>query len=832
MKRFIVYFFVTFAIASSAQAQFDIPSNGSEGVRMAPFRNGFAKITDNGHVYFIDIRGDKIELLETSSVGFNDAYAVQDYEREMATYPNLFPKTALKYRKGDKVGVISPKGDVLLHPEYDDVDTQFRQFWKVTRDGKISLVFPDKTFLPFFEDIGYLDGQYFDVKQDGKWNLFSKSQNRIVTSGGYEAFDYCGGCGSGSPYLYAQKGGKWGVIDWNEKILVPFEYEHTHHSMRSDNWVRSFSKEGQPLIVHIPTKKEFRDAEVLMGLLVIKKDNLYGAYGQDGEPRIPFEFEKIELPNDNSFLGYSGEYLITTKQRKKGVIDLLGKEILPPLYDDVKIYDDYLVVKRQHNTYLLNKEGKILFEIENGEIVHANEYFYSSGSKGMSIFKIKKRAFYGLYFAETGVYVAPEYYDIQFFDFKDEDSQQKYLLAEKNKLSSLFDTTGRLLLENLEGVSGFYNGPENLVQYVKNGQAGVYDLQSKKELIPAMYDRFEIWKCGDRSFLKANLRMPESEASDDFDTQRSHLYDLKGKKVLEADIAQLDTIDTKRCLIKVVEQNRSKYVLLDMDNMRFETLKYKAVYRINSTKVVLVSNDDKVGKLYDMAANKELKGTYGLDFVTQGYLPQNPGRELVILPFKGDMALIYNEKGYGYINEAGKVIVPPNYVWAFDFVGEGAMVCQSEGEDGYSHNFKMGFIDKKGDVIFPLEYDLINSGLNHYESYFLGNSVVLSKIDQYRYQYGLGDLRTGKELLPVTYTQIRSIQNGNYLLLQKDNKFGIADLKGKIIVSVDFDEILFDAPSYFDSNMEATGDIFPLLVYRDGVWKYIQKNGVFLSIVE
>ena len=38
-------------------------------------------------------------------------------------------------------------------------------------------------------------------------------------------------------YVYAQQNGKWGVMDWNEKVLVPFKYEHAHWNMRSDNWV-------------------------------------------------------------------------------------------------------------------------------------------------------------------------------------------------------------------------------------------------------------------------------------------------------------------------------------------------------------------------------------------------------------------------------------------------------------------------------------------------------------------------------------------------------------------------------------------------------------------
>gem|GEM_PF-606687 len=829
MVRFITYIVALWGLAFTAQAQIS-SFYDSGGTRLAPFRNGFAKITDHDQVYYIDLHGAKFELAETTSVGFNDEYAIQQYDRQVQEDADVLPNTVLKYRKGGKMGILSPRGEILLPAEYDGIDIEYRQFWTVKRAGKVSLWLADKTLLPFFDDIGYLDGEYFDVKQNGTWQLYSKTQKRVITRAGYDAFDYCGGCGNGSSYLYAQKNGKWGIIDWNEKILVPFEYEHTHRSMRSDNWVTSFSKAGAPVVVHIPTQKEFVDAEVRMGVVIAKKNNLYGVYGQDGELKIPFEFEGIEAPNDNSYLGYNGEYLVTTKQHKKGVMNLLGTQILPAVYDDIKVYGDYLVAQKQQISYLLDRRQKTLLEVENATITHANEYFYSSGGKGMDVFKIKKRAFYGLYFAKTNTYIAPAYYAIQLADFKHESRADKYVIAEKNKLFTVYNLEGQVLLSDVEGVSELYHGPDHLVTYVKDGKSGLYDLEAKKEVIPAMYDSFENWTVGSSTFIKANVRIPESEQIDAYITHKSHLYDLHGKKILGADIERIDTIHTKLSLIKVRNGDRHQYLLLDMDNQRTERLDYKAVYPVNSPKVLLVSNDDKTGRLYDIASKKIRNGVYRLDYITQGYIPENLNRELIILPFKGNMALVRNEKGYGYINEEGKVVVTPQYVWAFDFINHAALVCQSENGETNAINFKMGFISKSGQSIFPLAYDLMNSRLNHVEALFMGDMVILPKLDNYTYQYGLGDLRTGKEVLPVAYTQIQSIRNANYLLLQQQDKFGIADREGRIVLPVAFDEILFDAPTFFGSDEETVTDIFPLLVYREGAWKYIRKDGTYLSI--
>lgn len=817
------YFVVTLCFASLAEAQ--INSSLYDEDRMAPFRNGFAKIIDKGHVYYINVQGEKIELAEITPVGFNDAYSMQDYELEIKAEPDFLPKTVLKYLKNGKMGVISPKGDILLEAGYDDIDTEFRQFWKIKQNGKVALMFPDKTFLPYFDDIGYLDGEYFDVKQNGKWYLYSKSQNKITTSKGYDGFDYCGGCGSGSSYLYAQQNGKWGVMDWNETILVPFNYEHSHYNMRSDNWVSSFSKSGQPLIIHIPSKREFVNAKIVTGVLVVKENSKYGVYGQDGDLKIPFDFDNIEQPNDNSYLGYYGDYLVTTKHNKKGLSDLTGSIIIPNEYDEIKVYDDYYVAKKQQKSYLMNKTREVLFEIENGDIAHANEYFYSSGSNGLAVFKIKKGAYYGLYFAATKTYIAPQYYQIDLFKFKNSQRKEQYLIIKKNKVSDLLDQSGHVLLSDFEEISELYDGPGNLMSFIKNGQMGIYDLDAKKEIIPPVYDSFVVGKFGNRTFIKANCTIKETVS--DFDNQSIHLYDLAGKKILQTAIQRIDTIGVKYCLIK---DTKDKYLLLNMDDLQSQIINYVAIYPVNHPNLLLVSTDNKRGMLYDITAKKELKGVFNLAYVRNGYLPQEPVKEMVILPYKGSMALLYNEKGYGYINDMGSVVVSPRYEWAFDFRGDAAMVCQSENSDSRASVFKMGFINKKGAPIFPLTYDLTNSRLNHEEALFINNLVILPKVHGYEFLYGLGDLSTGKELLPVQYTQIRALQNGSFFLLQKNDKFGISDPKGAIVVPVEYEEILFDAPSYFGSPLDQRQGIFPLLVYREGIWKYIDEHGGFLKI--
>lgn len=827
MTKFTTSFTILFMIITTQAQIVDVAAYEGSDIGVSPFKNGFAKIVDHGTPYYINTKGEQLELEETNSFNFRDEYAISEYEKEIRDHPDYLPKTIVHYHNENVHGILSPKGEILLEAEYDFIDAQFRTFWKIGKDGKTSVFLPDKTLLPFFDEIGYLNGEYFDVKDDGKWHLYNKSQKRIITKDQYDGFDYCGGCGSSSPYVYARKDGKWGIIDWNENILLPFEYEHSHCGMRSDNWVNSFSKDGRKLVVNIASKQEFYEGELLMGLLIASKDEQFGAYGQDGILKIPFEYDKIELPNANSYQGYYGKYLITTKHNKKGVLDLEGIEILPTEYNDIKIYDDYFVVKKNKISYLLDITQEVLTAVEHGEITHVDDYFYSSGSKGVEVFKIKKRAYYGLFFAKRRVEVTPEFYKIDYIGLQSTASTKRYLIAEKNGTLKVFDDEGSILLENCQKISDIFNTPEGFVSVKKNGKTGIYDLKSQKEILPPLYDNYDIWSLDNQRIIKANV----SERPDDpFSAAylKHHLYGMNGKQLVDWDLEKVDSLSKDRLLLKIKGEGMG-YILFDTRSLKTEKLNYAGIYKINSRDLLVVSNDNITGRLYDIELKKELDGDYDLQRLKLGYISQNPKDHPVIFPFKNGMALVYDERGYGYINEKGKSVIQPQYDQAFDFIGEVAMVGMFNTEFRNHYSFMVGFIGKNGKLIFPLEYDVDNTSLSHDDFYFTGNAVKLSQWKDHQHVYGLGDLATGKQLLPMKYTQIRKINNGPYLLLQKGRKLGITDTQGNIVIPVEYEDIVLQTDSYNTAKLEDS--IFPLLVYKDGKWRYINMDGTYLPVV-
>lgn len=131
--------------------------------------------------------------------------------------------------------------------------------------------------------------------------------------------------------------------------------------------------------------------------------------------------------------------------------------------------------------------------------------------------------------------------------------------------------------------------------------------------------------------------------------------------------------------------------------------------------------------------------------------------KLVSLP--QELTPILYKKNYGYTDECGIPIVGPKYDSASEFIG---------GIGCISVDNKYGAIDSKGREIIRPIYDELE--------YLKDGLYAVSKDGK----YGIVD-KTGKEILPCEYQMISIKYEGTYVLLQKNNKYGILNPKTKNI---------------------------------------------------
>lgn len=814
-----------------------------EKVFLGAFNNGFAKMRVGQEILYLDEQGAVFNVLNPNGAYWEYPEWQAVYHKEMETLvdqPKRLPRQVVIVVKNGQQGVMAPGSVMLLPTEYDAITFDHAYFWTLEKGGLKSMYLADGTVLPFFEDIGYLDGIHFDVKKDGAWHIYSVTEGKIVTQQPYEGFDYCGGCGSASNYVYAKKGGKWGILSWDERVLIPFEYDHEHGYMRNDNWVRSFSKQGQALVVHIPTQKEYAidkwEDSLLSGNLVLKQQDTFGLINGDGEQLLPFDFDEIKEPNANHFQGYYGPYVIAVKDNQQGVfLPWENTWVLPMGWEDIKVYDDYFVAKRAGTTYLFKAGQETpLLETPHGEITHINDFFYSSGSKGIAIFEVKARAFRGLYFAENQVLVEPQFYELS-MEHHDYFEGGFAVVGDRQGLKTLFDTKGRELLPfAVEDFQVWEVGQEMLLSYQSSGKWGLYDLKQGQKHIPPSYDPYftELY-LGDRSFIRATI---ENGGYRDLYV----LYDGQGNRVQDIEFTGIDAVDEGYSLLSravdlsfdAYATTSVSYYLLDHRTLKVSPLDYAFVGVSGAEGLLVVSEDRVLGRLYDIASQQELDTQYWIYQFSGEYLDDFDSLPLgeaiwELSPFQyGAFQLRYQDQ-YRYIDRDEKSLlsIPDAEIWLIE---EDLFYIGVENPRDYSIKTYLAHADGKS--VFPEEYQVI-ADLNPYAIQLFSDVVLLHKLQGENPVYGLGNVHTGEILIEPQYEEIRMEQEEYFLpiasvIVEEDGyqsrkyRYGLIDQKGNILFEPQFNRIY----------ITDQGSLFPLLVQVGDTWKYVLEDGSFLPV--
>lgn len=92
---------------------------------------------------------------------------------------------------------------------------------------------------------------------------------------------------------------------------------------------------------------------------VVKKDGFYGLINKIGETIIPFMYENVNYIERGNI---DSSYIIVTKEKKRGVVNLKNEIIIPIDYDSISLegIDSLYFRVKQNNKYgLFNHEGKL-----------------------------------------------------------------------------------------------------------------------------------------------------------------------------------------------------------------------------------------------------------------------------------------------------------------------------------------------------------------------------------------------------------------------------------------------------------------------------------------
>ena len=439
-------------------------------------------------------------------------------------------------------------------------------------------------------------------------------------------------------YFAIYKDNKWGVINQNGETIIDPSY--------------------QEMIV-IPDKTKdiflctydvnYEDGTYKTKALNSKNQEIYTDYSQ---------IEAIENKDQANNLWYEEGVIRVQKDEKYGLIDLDGKVLLEPTYDQITALPDienaFLISK--DNLYgIANNKGQIILDVNYSEITNL-------GKDNLSGYIVK---------TPDSKYGIVDYSKAQVLENKYDQIKKVYgndlYVVEENGQTKVVEKGGNEIISSgIEDVAEILTNKENGIIFINSGKYGVMNL-SGEITIPAEYDDLKETTNGTLIAKKDNMYGIIDLAQEEKIplTYNNITYNEKG----DIYIAEKDDINT--VLIDGTFQERLNGILLDLNdeegyisikigddtkyyNFRFEEKTSQEIYTSNT--IYLSKKDGKYGFV-------DKDGNQVVDYIYDDATEQNS---------KG-FAAVKKDGKWGSINCNGQVSCEPKYelddYLLIDFIG-------------------------------------------------------------------------------------------------------------------------------------------------------------------
>ncbi len=399
-KRYILGIEKTFGLYNVEAESWDIPI-AYEGLKYlnknlysAQLNNRFGIVDATNNI----ITGFKWSRISSVS-GLENYFVVADYSKPVQLS-----------------GVYSVIGKKLIIPcKYTRIEKiSTENYFLVTKGEEKNIVdINDKArFKIWYDALHMVQGgrKLYIVKKNGKMGIIDEDEKQIVPIEYQSIATYPYKDGS---YLARNKEGKYGCISADGKITLPFEYDQ-------------LTKSGYNNMI---TAKDDK-----CGILQINNG-------------LPFEIATCDYDD----ISRGEKVFIVEKNKKFGIMDFYGKMITKFDFDLIEsLSADIYVAQKKNNWYLLNNNGSEI----NGKSYKNIERITD---------KVKQQGYYG---------------SKNFSYLKVQNSNNKYGIIDKlgsEVIAPMFDD---ILSE-----------AKNVVIVKKNSKFGLYDLLKKSMVLPTEYDQ-------------------------------------------------------------------------------------------------------------------------------------------------------------------------------------------------------------------------------------------------------------------------------------------------------------------------------------------------------
>ncbi len=473
-------------------------------------------------------------------------------------------------------------------------------------------------------------------------------------------------------------------------------------------------------------------------------DEKYGVINKDGEEIIDTNFDMIQIPNPSkdifvcmsNYNAETGSYetkiynknreeLFTNYEKveaisrqesldnipyeksvlkykengKYGLINLSGKKITKPIYDDIQALEykeGMLTVKQNDKFGIININGDEIIKVKYDGI-QADQYSLNENHNKKAGFIVSIKTNDGYKFGYINykgkTLLETEYNEIARINYINDD-ESVYLVAFKNGQAGLFKNKSRVLENEYEDIQ--FDNINNLLILQRNGKQGVSDLDGKK-IIQLEYDNIII------TGNSINAQKGDEVT----------VFNSEGEKLKNSNFISVLETDNKNYFI-TIDKNEN-YGVIDKDDNVIIDNKYTFIDYLfdnyfvaqNEQKIGIVDDKGKEVIKFDYDVLQKIEGTdliQGIKNENIDLIDKNMKKILTMknaqIDIKENYIKIYNSEDRKYLQYDGKEVSNINVI------KEAKLFAKKS-------NNKWGFVDKNGNIKIQYTYDMVTE-LNEY----------------------------------------------------------------------------------------------------------------------
>lgn len=487
------------------------------------------------------------------------------------------------------------------------------------------------------------------------------------------------------------------IVEKSKNYEIEQVKQYNYFVLKQNDLYGVIDRKGNTVIV--PEYSEIKIPNPEKGLFVCyQEDNTKVLNEQKEEILTQYNnVQPIRLKNMTSDLMYEKSVLKYDKDGKYGLVNLEGKNVAKPIYDEIDSLpykEGELLVKQNEKYGVINRLGNKIVEMQYDKIevdgYYTDENGYQYAGYIVSI-KTQEGYRYGYIDNRGKEILKTEYNDIsRIAEIKD--NQNAYLICAKNGQYGCTKNGGQILPNEYQSIR--YDPTNKLLVVEKSKKYGIANLDGKL-IVPIQYNQIDITGI----YIYAQ------------DEQGTIVYDSNGTQAnMGANVSILNT-SNEQYKIKINNENGTKYGVINQEGKQLIEEKYNYIEYLYDNYFIVSNENGKLGIVDDTETIKvatdydSLQRIQETDLI-QATITENKMTQIYAktmqkicemnhasVEVKDNYIKVYNEKEIKYFNQEGKElenteVYPDNKLFI-------------KVESG-----KYGFTDKNGNLVVDCQYEM------------------------------------------------------------------------------------------------------------------------------